>query len=1371
MMLNKITENTIISDSLLAHKIYWLNKLSKEIPETNFIIDYVRPVFFSSKNRYVNFELSNDLSEKIIKLANGSYLSIYLILLSNLNILLQRYTGCNDIIVGTPNRKQENEELINQIIPLRFNLSKETDFKNLLLEVKKTTIGAYCHSKYPLDKILKLLDIQNNWSRHPLFDIVMLLENIHDSSHLLDINNDLDISFRVIDNSIKGKIVYNDSLFQEATIENIIKAYLHIIDITINEPKIKLADISLVGEREQHKLLKSFNQNHKKYPVKQSIHQLFESQVEKNHQHIAVVCENNHLSYKKLNDCANQLANFLANTGVRKGDFVGIIKERDINFLIAILAILKVGGVYVPIDISYPPDRVKYMLFNSEVEIVLTDYSCLDKLAGLIEDSQHLQSLICLGIKPNDKVLPTLLNINVYDQLDFEKFPKTNLDIHSEGIDQAYMIYTSGSTGLPKGAIIRHGGAINHIYAQYDALELTESLTFLQSAPASSDISVWQFLAPILIGGKTIIVDTETVCNPENLFKVIKKAKITIVELVPIVLNNLLDYISHLSEQERLLPDLRWMMVTGESVPGELVNRWLEFYPDIQVINAYGPTEAADDITQLIIDKPLTENQRTVAIGKPLANLNLYILDQQMQLVPVGFPGEICVSGFGVGVGYWKNEESTKLSFVSNPFPSIAKPLPGTSTDLIYKTGDLGRWLPDGNIEFLGRIDHQVKIRGFRIELGEIEAVIGQHQFVREKVVIAREDIPNQKRLVAYIVPNVEDNQLVSQLRNFLKQRLPDHMIPSAFVLLEELPLTPSGKIDRKALPMPDMQGSNIAETFVAPSTVVEETLARIWEKVLGVNQVGIHDNFFELGGDSILCIQVIAKAHQAEFNITPKQLFQHQTIAELAKIIGTNQAIQAEQGLVIGNVPLTPIQHYFFEQNLQNPNHWNEAVLLEVLEPWNPQLLNKVVQQLLVHHDALRLRFEPTESSWQQINFSPDDSIPFSYIDLSALPPDAQAPALETAATKIQDSLNLSQGYLIQVALFNLGASKTSRLLIVIHHLLVDGFSWRILIDDFQTAYQQLKQGQEIIQLPAKTTSFKQWSQRLQEYANSAIVEQEIDYWLMKSREQVSPIPVDYSGGANTEALACTVSVKLSVAETQVLLKEVPVLYRTQINDVLLTGLVLAFSQWTEKTSLLINLEGHGREEIFADVNLSRTVGLFSSIFPVLLDLGEVSRPGDALKAIKEQLRSIPNRGIGYGVLRYLSNNAVVVNSLGLLPQAEVVFNYLGQFDQTLSESSLLKLSQEPIGPQSSLENNRSYLLSFNSFVVGGQLQLNCTYSQAVHCQTTIEALAQEFVEALRSLIVHCQSPDAGGFTPSDFPLVQLSQDELDQALGIVEF
>ncbi len=978
-----------------------------------------------------------------------------------------------------------------------------------------------------------------------------------------------------------------------------------------------------------------------------------------------------------------------------------------------------------------------------------------------------------------------LSEVNIYDQFDFEKLPQNNISQNNQGVDPAYMIYTSGSTGLPKGAIIRHGGAINHIYAQFDALGFTEEFNFLQTAPASSDISVWQFLAPLLIGGSTVIVETETVCNPENLFKIIKEEKIAIAELVPVILRELIDYISRLSTEQRALPHLKWMMVTGESASVELVNQWLNLYPAIKVVNAYGPTEAADDITQFIIDKPLPVNQRTVPIGKPLANLNLYILNPQMQLVPVGVPGEICVSGFGVGVGYWKNPELTQLSFIPNPFPT-KKPLPGTNTDVIYKTGDLGRWLADGNIEFLGRIDHQVKIRGFRIELGEIEALLIQHSAVQETVVVVREET-NYKRLVAYVVPSFADrdldsisHDLVPQLRHFLKERLPEHMIPSAFVLLEALPLTPSGKVDRRALPAPDPVQPQLQDTFAAPRTPIEETLAKIWAQVLGIERVGIHDNFFELGGDSILCIQAIAKAHQAQLNLTPKQLFQNQTVAELAKVVATSQTISAEQGLVTGSVTLTPIQHYFFEQNLLEPNHWNEAVLLELNQALDPKLLEQAVQELLNHHDSLRLRFEQTKSGWKQIYTELGEQVPLSCIDLSSVPADERESALEATATELQSSLNLLQGSLVRVALINLGAEKTSRLLIIIHHIVVDTLSWRILFEDLQTAYQQLSQG-KAVSFPAKTTSLKQWSEQLREYANSALVQQELDYWLAPSRRNVFRIPVDYPGGANTEASVREVSIALSIAETKALLQDVPAVYRTQINDVLLTALVQTLAQWTGQRSLVVNLEGHGREEIFDNVDISRTdgreeifdnvdisrtVGLFSSIFPVLLDLGETSTPGDALKAIKEQLRYIPNRGIGYGMLRYLSDDSKVIESLRGLPEAEVVFNYLGQFDQTLSESSLFKLAHESTGLQSSLQNNRSHLLSFTSFVVDGQLQLSCAYSEAIHSQSTIEALTQGFLTALRSLISHCQSPEAGGYTPSDFLLTKLTQQQLDELL-----
>ncbi|GAX38387.1 non-ribosomal peptide synthetase [Nodularia sp. NIES-3585] len=1355
----------ISSNKLFSQKLYWLNQLSGELTETNLITDYVRPSIDKGKTKSIAFDLGDELSQIILNFTQNSNFSTYLLLVSAFKLLLHKYTNNEEIIVGSPIYRQvDNNILNNKIVTLRSTISKGVSFKEFLLEVKKTIINAYSHQNYPFDELVQLLKLPTNPNRCPIFDVILLMRNLHDPNDVADIINDLTIEFCLEDNQINGEIKYNDSLFKEETIKAIARHYANILQQVIYNTNVKISNIVLLAESERYQLLKEFNVNIGDYPVEKTINSLFEKQVKQTPDQIAVVFGNTPLTYEQLNKRANKLAKFLQISGLQPGEFVGILKGRDINFLIALLAILKAGGAYVPIDITYPVDRIRYMLSNSEIRILFTDSTFLNNLINLLEDSSHLKSIICLDVKPKDLANVNSPEINIYDQLDFDKLSPNNISENHHGVDPAYMIYTSGSTGLPKGAIIRHGGAINHIYAQFDALEFTEKFNFLQTAPASSDISVWQFLAPILIGGSTVIVETETVCQPEKLFKVIQEEKIAIAELVPVILRELIDYISRLSTEERALPHLKWMMVTGESASVELVNQWLNLYPAIKVVNAYGPTEAADDITQFIIDKPLPANQRTVPIGKPLANLNLYILNRQMQLVPVGVPGEICVSGFGVGVGYWKNPELTKLSFIPNPFPS-QKTLPGISTDIIYKTGDLGRWLPDGNIEFLGRIDHQVKIRGFRIELGEIETLLIQHSAVQKTVVVVREET-NYKRLVAYVVPSFADRDLVPQLRHFLQERLPEHMIPSAFVFLETLPLTPSGKVDRRALPAPDPVQSQLQETFAAPRTAVEETLAEIWAQVLGLERVGIHDNFFELGGDSILCIQAIAKAHQVQLNLTPKQLFQNQTIAELAKVVATSQTISAEQGLVTGSVTLTPIQHYFFEQNLPEPNHWNEAVLLEMNQAIDPKILEQVVQELLNHHDSLRLRFEQTESSWKQIYTEPGEQVPFSCIDLSSVPDNQRESALEVTATELQSSLNLSQGSLVRVALINLGAEKTSRLLIIIHHIVVDTLSWRILFEDLQTAYQQLSQ-RKAVNLPAKTTSLKQWSEQLRDYANSAPVQQELDYWMAPNRRNVFRIPVDYPGGANTEASVREVSLALSSAETKALLQDVPAVYRTQINDVLLTALVQTLAQWTGQRSLVVNLEGHGREEIFDNVDISRTVGLFSSIFPVLLDLGEASTPGDALKAIKEQLRHIPNRGIGYGLLRYLSDDSKVIESLRSLPEAEIVFNYLGQFDQTLSESSLFKLAPESTGRQSSLQNHRSHLLSFTSFVVDGQLQLSCAYSEAVHSQSTIEALTQGFLTALRSLINHCQSSEAGGYTPSDFLLTQLTQQQLDGLLS----
>ncbi|MBO0797965.1 MAG: non-ribosomal peptide synthetase, partial [Blastocatellia bacterium] len=648
------------------------------------------------------------------------------------------------------------------------------------------------------------------------------------------------------------------------------------------------------------------------------------------------------------------------------------------------------------------------------------------------------------------------------------------------------------------------------------------------------------------------------------------------------------------------------------------------------------------------------------------------------------------------------------------------------------------------------------------------------HADIREAVVLAREDTPGDKRLVAYLVTAPGGAPSISDLREFLKQKLPEYMVPAAFVMLDALPLTENGKLDRRVLPAPDAARPDLEEAYVAPRDPREEMLAEIWARVLGLQRVGIHDNFFELGGDSILSIQIIARANQRGLQLTPKQVFQYQTVAELAAVAETATAIEAEQGMVTGPAPLTPIQHWFFEQSLPDRDHWNQALLFET-RALNTALLEQAVRYLLYHHDALRLRFTREEADWRQTIAVQSEELnavatPFSVIELSGLPDAAAKSVLEATAAELQASLNLSEGPLLRVAYFDLGKQDAGRLLIVIHHLAVDGVSWRILLEDLQTAYQQLSRGEEIA-LPPKTTSFKRWAEKLAEYALSEGVKAEQDYWLDETRTRVAALPVDFTGAACTEASSRSVSVSLSVEETKALLQEAPEAYHTQINDLLLTALGQAFVKWTGRQTLLVDLEGHGREDIFEGIDLSRTVGWFTTIYPVILCLEKDSDPGEDIKSVKEQLRSIPNRGLGYGLLRYLSGDEMIAAALRRLPQAEVSFNYLGQLDQALPADSPFKPARESSGPVHSPRGTRRHALDVIGSIARGQLQLVWTYSENVHRRSTIERLSRNYIESLKSLIAHCQSPEAGGYTPSDFFMAELDQEGLDQAFEAVEF
>ncbi len=1233
----------------------------------------------------------------------------------------------------------------------------------------------------------------------------------------------LRLSCALVGGALVADLHYDPRAFSAQAAERLAEQYQTLLAGALKRPEAPIDTLDLLSAAERQRLLAQFNATAAAYPNDTPAHRLFEQQVRRTPDDIAVVCpsgdagpgRSRQLTYAELDVRANQLAHELRALGVGPDVPVAVCMERSTELLVALLGVLKAGGAYVPLDPTYPQQRLAWMLRDTGAPVLLTtqeqrtknqEQSTTERKGVLHtppEDDERAyrttppedDERAYRTTPPVDPGQPTVIDL----EADWERIarrPEMSPDIAVEPEHLAYVIYTSGSTGQPKGAMIPHRGLVNYL----SWCARTYPLAGGRGAPVHSsigfDLTITSLLAPLFAGRSVVLL-------PEDQGILALGAALrdyagwSLVKITPAHLGVLREQLAPHQAAGRT----NAFIIGGENLLAEQLTFWQEAAPETLLINEYGPTETV--VGCCVYQVPADQHEPgAIPIGRPIANTQIYILDANMNPVPVGVPGELYIGGAQLARGYLNRPDLTAERFVPNPFAQerleigdwrlggVESPISNLQSpisDRLYKTGDLARHRPDGNIEFLGRLDQQVKLRGYRIEPGEIEATLRGHPGVRDCIVVVREEEGGNARLIAYVVPDQEqrtknkeqrseeadsqfsilNSQFSDKLRAFLTQRLPEYMVPAAFVLLDALPLTPNGKIDRCALPAPDAARRSREAEFVAPRTPEETTLAAIWATVLRRPRVGIHDNFFALGGDSILSIQIIAKAHQAGLHLTPRQMFQHQTIAELAAVAGTAAAVPAEQGLVQGSVPLTPIQQAFFDWDLPAPHHYNQALLLAVQRRLEPALLARALDVVLAHHDALRLRFIRGER-WQQHNAADNPPV-LTHVDLSGLPAERQSAALEAAAAAMQPSLDLAAGPLLRAALFDLGHDQPQRLLLVIHHLAVDGVSWRILMEDLPAAYTQLAANQPVA-LPAKTTSFQDWAERLLAYAQSAELEAEREHWLRLARTPSTRLLRDEPAGPNTAFTVEQVTGTLSAAETQALLTDVPQVYHTQINDVLLTALAQAAHGWTGVPRLLVELEGHGREDLFADVDLSRTVGWFTSLFPVLLDLGAAHGPGAALQAVKEQLRQVPNRGIGYGIMRYLSPDPALREALAA-EQAEISFNYLGQVDQVVAApDELFRMAPELSGPLQDQRGLRRHLLEVSGIVAGGRLELELTYSTSVHRRATIERLLSRYLAALRALIAHCQSPDAGGFTPSDFPLAGLNQKKMGKLTAMLD-
>lgn len=1253
-------------------------------------------------------------------LASRYNVPVSTVLLAALYALLWRLTGQSDLLIGVAHDGRRYEELSSVIGPITKYLPlacavDDVEFPQFVEQVQTVIDEARQWQEvftYESDESA-LMPFTFEYAEHAE---PHRSGNLEFSLYREDVCFDrfkLKLSCEHEAERLKLQFHLDENYYDPTAISYLSNQYHTLLTSLVVQPNTRLAQLNLLSDAERHRLLIAWNQTSATYSLDRCLHELFEDQVKRTPTNTAVVYKDTKLTYAELNERANQLAHKLRRGGVGPETLVGVMMERSLEMVVALLGIMKSGGAYLPLDPSYPDERLRLILEDAKPKLIL-------KQADVTTDQTE-------GSDP---------------------------DLSFDPRHTCYVIYTSGSTGQPKGVMVPHRGICNRLLWMLSAFDFRSTDRFLQKTPYTFDAAGWEFFVPLLCGAQVVMAEPDGHQDTAYLVNAITAYEITILQLVPSMLQIVLE--------ERGIENcrtLRHVFCGGEALPGSLHTRFHNRL-SCELHNLYGPTEYSIDAA-CWPSQPQTF-ERTVPIGRALSNTQLYVLDRNYEPVARGATGELFIGGSGLARGYLNRPELTAARFVPHCFATE----PGKR---LYRTGDLVRYAADGNLEFLGRVDHQVKVRGFRIELGEIEAVLCRHPQVREAIVVAREDGANgEKRLVAYVVGELES--ATSELRIHLSRHLPHYMIPAAFIVLDKLPLLSNGKVDRKRLPEPETSRPSLADTYVPPTSEAERVLAGIWSEVLRVEQVGVHDNFFELGGDSILSVQIITRAHRAGLQLTAKQVFHRQTIAELAAVAGSAPQSQATQGEVTGDVQLTPAQLQFFEQQLAEPEHWNMAFMFALAEGVEVTALRGALSAVLLHHDGLRNHFQQLDGErWRQWCGAPDEvEVPFAEVDLSEVPTSELRHSIETAAANWQETLDLEHGPMMRAVHFSLGHERGARLLLVVHHLVMDVVSWRILLEDLQTAYQHLTSGVGV-QLPAKSTSYQQWATKLQAYASSAELQEEVSYWTDERRSRVQRLPVDQEG-RNLEGTARRVSNKLSPELTEALLREVPRVYNTQIDDVLLAALAGAHQRWSGERLLVVDAEGHGREALFDDVDLTRTVGWFTSIYPVLLELPPGSDYGERLKSIKEQVRRVQHNGVGYGVLRYLSPNESIRRQLAVQTQAEISFNYLGRYEQAMSEMQavgLFSAAPEGHGPRRAAVAERRYKLQVVFTVVGGELHISWEYSDEIHEAETVAQLAAEYLAELERLIRHCQSSSAGGFTPSDFPEAELTQPELDDLLA----
>ncbi|MEU0005142.1 non-ribosomal peptide synthase/polyketide synthase [Streptomyces sp. NPDC006314] len=1283
-----------------------------------------------SSSGSVRMTLDAAVSGRLRETAQRAGLTVNTLLQGAWALLLSRYGGGDDVVFGTTVSGRPAElpgvtamvGLFINTLPTRARVDGRRPLLDWLRELQATQSEARRHD------FVSLAQLQA-WSEVPggttLFDSIVVFENYpFDEGALarhglaMETERDLEptnypLSVVVAPgDALAVNLDYDPAVFDAATVEGLGQSLRTLLTEMATDPDRALADLPLQDPRQGRALLDRFGGASVRAPH-DTLPEAFRRQVARTPDALAVLCGEERLTYGELDERSNRLARLLLAAGAGPERYVALALPRTADLVVALLAVLKSGAAYLPVDPRYPAERVAFLFEDVRPDAVITTADT----AGRLPEGHFTRILL------DDPGRSSASGAPIGD----DERHGTLLPEHP-----AYVIHTSGSTGRPKGVVVGHASVL--ALTDWAAAEFTgRGLEHVvASTSLNFDVSVFEIFSPLLSGGCVEVVD--------DLLALAERPgpwRAGLLSAVPSALDRLL-------AEDALHVTAATVVLAGEGLPARTVRQVRAAIPGCQVRNIYGPTEATVYATAFTCDP--ADPDRDPPIGRPAGGARAYVLDDRMRPVPVGAPGELFLAGTGVARGYLRRPGLTASRFLPDPF--------GPPGGRMYRTGDLVRWTADGDLVYLGRGDDQVKVRGFRIELGEVEAALARHPAVAAAAARVVEH-EGHRRLVGYAVPRAAALPDPAELRAFLARRLPDHLVPALVVPLARLPLGATGKLDRRALPEPAWAAPASGGSR-PPRTAAERTLAAIWSEVLGVPEVGTDDNYFTLGGDSVLGIQIVSAARRAGLALTPRHLFTHQSLAELAaaaeELPGRAATAVAEQGPVAGDVPLTPVQHWLLHTLTGDPAHFSQAVSYELAADTDEALLRAALAAVLEHHDALRLRFEQAgDGQWRQYGTAPGGA-PHLEVHPTAGP-------REVAGT-LAAGFDLATGPLLRAALCRPGDDGRPVLVLAAHHLVVDAVSWRLVLEDLDTAYRALRDGNRP-DLGPKSTSFRAWAQRLAAHTAAGGFDDERAHW--RGLDADVRLPADHTGGANTAAVEESVTAGLDAEDTRRLLQDVPDAYRTRVNDVLLCALGRVLARWTGRDRVAVTLEGHGREELFDDVDLARTVGWFTTLYPVALDVPRDADTGTVLKAVKENLRAVPRGGLGYGALRFLHPTAR--RDLPALPQ--ICFNYLGRQDGTTSPGGLLHAPHGGLTGGMDRSADRPHLLDVLGHVTDGELRFTWSYSREVHRHETVARLAGELTDELRAIVRHCAAPGAGGRTPSDFPLAPLDQTAVDRLAG----